>query len=1131
MREGYAEWRTVPAALGPSPGKEGWFHSKVILFDEHTGVVGSANLTGVALGLSIPPHHTEMSVGLQGPGAQDALDTLSRTFEKWWQRSKPVPPPETEASGGENAMNHTPEYVAFKKRPAWGIAQVQTVGGDIFGKAQWLAISDISPADPERLPAHIQVPNPRIAQAEAVDLPTPAANLAGGQVPSAAESTSHFRRLCAYWLQAENRQGQLDNIPVLPLRHQESLVEYLTRRESPRRMLIADEVGLGKTVEIGLLIERLQAADPDIRVLYVTLGGLVPNVAEQFTNMGFDRLRSDRFYIYGNRALDETQYPPARLGGPDSDRRVVASLHRLAFRREWETRLEGTKWDVVVVDECHRLRMYGTGEDTKAQKWFRVVERILREHLAEDGRVYFLSGTPHQGNPEVFLNLAGLLFGLERGAPPREQRRALRGRVIYRIKEGVLDWDGLPLFPKRDIREPRFAAIPHEYNTLLSEIADYFDWLLQEGAQRAIGFVKSNALQYAASSPRAGFAYLLRRYLRNFSQAGNRNRMEGWAGLLVPYRNRPANERPESLLDYLIGAVREEEEEDPEDTDTGTLSEAVGSGLPGPTSEEDQRRLGQLLDKYARLLQQEDLRAKFQELGKLLEEADEPYVVFAQSVDTVYEIKRFLEERRIPFSIIVGGQDPADRKGEMEEFRRPGTLGRRVLVSSAAGGEGLNLQVARRLIHFDLPWNPMVLEQRIGRVHRIGAINTVIVDTILLQGSMEADIYQRLIDRLTTIVGALADDPNQRAEYFRRILAGIPLERLRELFSGQRGDDDAIAEAVLAGKRAVQDVDNELQQHRVQLTTEDKGRATMEKLALLLESADKIRRIRKDLNYTRIKFDPAAQHFIAEEVACPCYRIHHGDGDAGIDWVVFDREAAAKSSEVTRNRTGGINHPLISLALASLRTPANAEDFPRLTLGIRTYNRDYVQLLGAGKSEPLLLLTYMTAYLSGQQFFNHRLRVFALSPSQLSAADISSDGKVIEEIFWAPLEEKRLERPNLPKEFLQQVTAQDKLLRTQLEAEVRDEQGHWQGAVWPLAVTILMPTDDAQLPPFIPQIHEHDVVALLSAMPEEGLQAGASGTVVHIYRSAKAFEVEFLTPEGSKVITLSPSSIRPVTRK
>jgi len=160
-----------------------------------------------------------------------------------------------------------PEYVTFTERPIWGIAQVQTVGGSIFGQSTWLALSDVLPEDPEHLPAKIQVPQPKIESAKPVPCDTPAARFAAGAIPTAERSQDHFRRLCAYWLQAENRQGQLDSIPMLSLRHQASLVEHLMRRETPTRMLIGDDVGLGKTVEIALLIERLRAANPDLRVL------------------------------------------------------------------------------------------------------------------------------------------------------------------------------------------------------------------------------------------------------------------------------------------------------------------------------------------------------------------------------------------------------------------------------------------------------------------------------------------------------------------------------------------------------------------------------------------------------------------------------------------------------------------------------------------------------------------------------------------------------------------------------------------------------------------------------------------------------------------------------------------------
>jgi superfamily II DNA or RNA helicase len=955
-----------------------------------------------------------------------------------------------------------PEYFLFADRPSWGIGQLQTSDGGIFGQARWVALSDITAEDLEHLSARIQVPHSTLERAKPLPWESPACQLATAMPPDPRRTREHFMRLCAYWLQAENRQGQLDSVPVLPLRHQVTLVEHLMRRETPTRMLIGDEVGLGKTVEIGLLIERLQAANPGVRVLYITLGGLVSNVADQFTAMGLDR-----FYVFGNQALYQQQqrYTPARLGQADHDPRVIASLHRLAFGNDWEDKLRNTQWDVVIVDECHRLRMYGTGEDKKAQKWFRVVENIITVHLAGNGRVYFLSGTPHQGNPDVFLNLAGLLVDLPRHATPQEQRRALGGHIIYRIKEEIRDWDNNPLFPRRDIRAPLLSPTPHEYNELLEHIAEYFDWLLEDGShlrpdtRRAIGFVKSNALQYVASSPKAGLAYLLRRYLRNFAAEGRRNRMETWTSLLIPYRARSAKEKPGELLDYLIDAVGHEEDEDAEESE-GTLAEAVGPSAADENRREEERRLGQLLDRYCRLLSGPHMQAKFRALSGVLAEAEEPFVVFAQSVDTVYEIKRFLAASSIPCSIIVGGQDLAERKRQMTSFVEPGRLGRRVLVSSSAGGEGINLQVARRLVHFDLPWNPMVLEQRIGRVHRIGTIDTVVVDTILLEGSREADIYVRLIARLNTIVMALTQDPEKRTQYFRRILAGIPLETLRSLFGGQEGDDAAIAEAVDAGKRAVDLVDDELRRHRVQLTDEEQGRASMTRLVQLLEMADKVKRTKGEVKFTRVKYDGTKDQFVAEEVSKPCYRVLYGQANGGGDWVVFDREAAAVSPEVTRERTGGINHRLIALALRSLRTPEETVDFRSLVIGAGSYSRTSpLDALGGDNAMPIVVLSYLVAYSSGEQFANHRLRVYAVSPRSGQWLEISSEGKLVEEIFWRQLEHSQSvdALPVMNKPELDNIVALDQRFQLELEAAVRDEAGNWVGAVWPLAVSLLVP--------------------------------------------------------------------------
>ena len=393
-------------------------------------------------------------------------------------------------------------YFIFQKRLDWGIAQFQREADGTFGVEQWLAISDLSPHDPERRSSRVRVPDSFIESLKPVEWRTPA-HLLSDSSTVVQYSKEHFWRLAAYWLQAENRQGQLDSLPVLQLRHQTSLVEYLCSPSAPKEVLIADEVGLGKTIELGLLITRLRNANPRLRILYVTPGGLVPNVVDEFNNLGHSQI-----WVYANSSLDKQKYVPARLGREEHDPWVVASLHRLGHKSNADKELENTEWDIVIADECHRLRMYGSEDNQNAQAWFRVVEKIISTRLSEDGRVYFLSGTPHQGNREVFLNLMAMMCKLGRHASISEMEEAMSGRVIYRTKEEIRDWEDRPLFPRRDIKKPCYVEIHPEYNELLTDISDFFDWLLENAentGQRALGFVKSQALQYAASSPKAGF--------------------------------------------------------------------------------------------------------------------------------------------------------------------------------------------------------------------------------------------------------------------------------------------------------------------------------------------------------------------------------------------------------------------------------------------------------------------------------------------------------------------------------------------------------------------------------------------------------------------------------------------------
>ena len=1039
--------RVMPARPGATIDDYGSFHAKLVILDCSSAVIGSANLTGRALAIGPGPANVEAAVGLSGPVAYPAVTHLVDCFDRWWEEAAALAS-RTQIDQGKETMAE-PEYVIFSERLHWGVAQVQKdtrTEGALFGPPQWLAIADIPSGGPEGSAARLPAQSEQIAAAGPQPWSPPAVQVTSGL--TLRHTKGHFSRLAAYWLQAENRQGQLDSLPVLEMRHQTSLVEYLASADAPRQMLIADEVGLGKTIELGLLLARLLTADPKLRVLYVTPGGLVTNVVDEFKGMGVGDV-----YVYANDSLDERSYPPARLGREKHDAWVVASLHRLGIRDNFSKQLRDTSWDVVIADECHRLRMYGGEDRQNAQKWFRVVEHVVNDHLAEDGRVYFLSGTPHQGNREVFLNLVAMMCRLGRDAPADDKERALAGRVIYRTKDDVVDWDGNPVFPNRDVREPQLAQTPPEYLELLHEIGAFFDWLASNGgtaARQGLGFAKSNALQYASSSPKAGFAFLLRRFLRYCDDGTTPdNRLHEWTEALIPYRDY-ATSKPQSLLAALRKTV---------DRISETESEEVGPEVPTSVRGEERKRLVRLLQRYTGFLSSPEATSKFDVLVKLLDEVDEPFVVFAMSVDTVYEVKRFLEKRGIDCFLIVGGQGPSERRKAISGFTGADHLGRRVLVSSAAGGEGINLQAARRLVHFDLPWNPMVLEQRIGRVHRVGSVNTIVVDTILLAGSRESEIYSRLLERLYEVVTALASNPTEQQQYFRRVMASVPLETLRALYGGEVADDNnLIAQAVEAGRDQVIRVEEELASLHEAKLPEDRGRATMNHLVELLERTGKIERTPQKVQYQTVVFDEESGSFRARRVEVDQYVFRDGRSKEARRWVVFDREAAALAQSVARANSGGIDHAITAIALQHLRTPSSLERMRSLALGVGRFDHEYLELLSDGGEGPVVILSYVAARLMGDHYFNHALRLYAVSAWGCTELDRDKDADLIEEIIWGNF---RCERPpsavtHLEPELERKLVEEDARIREELTDAVQNEEGQWLGAVWPIAATVLV---------------------------------------------------------------------------
>ncbi len=261
-----------------------------------------------------------------------------------------------------------------------------------------------------------------------------------------AQSRRSIARLQAHFLVCEDPQRRMDARQVETLAHQVSLVRHVLDNEHLRRVLIADEVGLGKTVEVGLLIKEMVEQRPGLRVLYLAPARLVTNVRQELERLGL--------HFRQWTAVDSD----ARLTDP----KVVASIHRAVHGGNFDRVVKTTPWDILIVDECHHLSAWSPGGGDPTEGFKLVRELIARQ--PRDGRVIFMSGTPHQGAPTRFENLLGLLWHKD------EAQTALAGRVIYRTKDDIRDWHGNPIFPPRQVNEPLVIDLGPGYREWISHI-------------------------------------------------------------------------------------------------------------------------------------------------------------------------------------------------------------------------------------------------------------------------------------------------------------------------------------------------------------------------------------------------------------------------------------------------------------------------------------------------------------------------------------------------------------------------------------------------------------------------------------------------------------------------------------
>ncbi|OQP75383.1 helicase [Xanthomonas citri] len=581
-------------------------------------------------------------------------------------------------------------------------------------------------------------------------------------------------------------------IDLLP--HQVVLTHRIATA-SPRRYLIADEVGLGKTIEAALILRELASRGELTRALMVVPAGLVNNWHRELNevfNLDFE--------VFGSEG-DITDRKTNAFAKHD---RLIASIDTLKRSARIKRLLDAPRWDLVVFDEAHHLTAHRTSGKVRKTENYKLAE-ALKDHARD---LLLLSATPHQGNHFQFWMLAQLLNPTLFGSPEDmlKNRHRLNTVMFRRTKADACQPDGSPLFARRWVHTESFLMNQEErlfYEKLREYLEDGFDLARRQGNQgRALGFLMAIFQKIAASSFAAVRRTLKRRLLMlTLHEAFLRDKeldIEGRERLTEKAREliheefglqRDSIGRSEVdrvLADLKYRLVKKLDEEalemasDPYGSEySATHAEEAASAVVDLHLPEERLRIGDLLRIFP---QQRETKAKklLDGLGHLWRQnANEKIVIFATYLGTVDLIAREIDQAYPGQGVVVlrggdhGAKLAAERKFRLKD-------GPRVLVCTAAGREGLNLQFARILFNFDLPWNPMDMEQRIGRIHRYGQNHTAQVYNLVLSDTIEGRIFLLLDEKLTEIARTVGkvDDQGNVAEDLRAQILGQLSERL-----------------------------------------------------------------------------------------------------------------------------------------------------------------------------------------------------------------------------------------------------------------------------------------------------------------------------------------------------------------
>jgi superfamily II DNA or RNA helicase len=523
-----------------------------------------------------------------------------------------------------------------------------------------------------------------------------------------------------------------------PLPHQIAALKKIMST-SPIRYLLADEVGLGKTIEAGLVIEEMKLRYRIKRILVVVPKGLASQWVSEMHNHF-----SEEFKLINGNDVETLDRLFVSEGGAwkQFDQVIISqdSIKPLNRRRGWtkekinaynQTRLGNllkASWDLIIIDEAHRL-----GGSTEQ------VSRYQLGKLLSDNapNMLMLTATPHQGKSDAFFRLMNILDRYAFPDADSISRENIAPFLVRTEKRKAIRENGEPLFNKREtiLFPVQWGEHQDAHQLLYEQVSEY----VRSGYNKALKNKKPHVgflmilLQRLVSSSTAAIKTTLERRLEVLKDLDSSSEQQ----LLLPpvedLELMDGEEQQDALISSSEGVLSEVQ----------TVEELIRLASDSMAESDDPKATAMLQLVSSIMTEEKDYSVKF--------------LIFTEFVPTQAMLRDYLEKRNFEVVLINGSMSQEDRNIALQRFKETASF----LISTDAGGEGLNMQFAHIVINYDLPWNPMKIEQRIGRVDRIGQEKPVRAFNLLLDTTVEYRIREVLEEKLETVKRELGVDKTE----------------------------------------------------------------------------------------------------------------------------------------------------------------------------------------------------------------------------------------------------------------------------------------------------------------------------------------------------------------------------------